>query len=77
MILTMVMLTSAKQRLVPKPLTAAMMVFSSLESRLVSVRPMGNGLEMHQSANVSTLLKMGSYNNTTVLCYSNDPFLTV
>ncbi len=56
MILIMEMLTSAVQRLVPRQLTAATTVSSSLEKRRVCVRPMGNGQEMRQSANVSGLL---------------------
>ncbi len=55
-ILIMEMLTSAVQRLVPRQLTAVMMVSPSLEMKSVSVRPMGNGQEKHQSANVSDLL---------------------
>ncbi len=56
MILIMERLTSAVQRLVPRPLTAVMMASSLLGSRLVSVKPMGNGQEMHQFANVRKLV---------------------
>ncbi len=54
-ILIMEMLTSTVQRLVPRQLTAVTMVSPSLEMKSVSVRPMGNGQEKHQSVNVRNI----------------------
>ncbi len=53
MILIMEMLASAVQQLGPRQLTPVTMVTTLLEMRLVSVYTVGNGVDMHQSANVS------------------------
>ncbi len=66
MILILEMLTSAIQRLVPRQLTAATMVSPSLEIKSVSVRPVENGLEMHQSVN----LQVSSAYEGKYLCYT-------
>ncbi len=54
MILIMEMLTSAAQQLGPRQLTPVTMVTTWLEMRHVSAYTVGNGVDMHQSANVRT-----------------------
>ncbi len=53
MILIMEVLTSVVPRMGPQQLTAVTMVTTWLEMRLVSAYTMGNGVDMHQFANVS------------------------
>ncbi len=53
MILIMEMLTSAQQ-LVLRQLTPVTMVTTWLDQRHVSAYTLGNGVETHQSANVSS-----------------------
>ncbi len=55
MSLIMEMLTSVVQCMNPKQLTAVTMVTTWLEKRLVPAYTMGNGVDMHLSANVSTV----------------------
>ncbi len=53
MILIMEKLTSAVQEFSPRQLTAVTMVTTWLDQRHASAYTMGNGVEIHQSANVS------------------------
>ncbi len=53
MILIMERLTSAVQQLGPRQLTSVTLVTTSLEIGHVSAYTVGNGVDMHQSANVS------------------------
>ncbi len=57
MILIMEMLTSAAQLLGQRQLTPVTMATTWLEMRLVSAYTVGNGVDMHQSANVSSYVE--------------------
>ncbi len=52
MTLIMEMLTSAVQHMDPRQRTAVTVVTTWLEMQLVSAYTVGNGVDMHQSANV-------------------------
>ncbi len=55
MILITEMLASAVQQLDPRPFTLVTVVTTWLEMRLVSANTMENGVDMHQSAVVSSV----------------------